>query len=102
LDPNLAYIGGPRVYVAAQHNRVQIVGIVRSRPNFCSVVIKKCIGGFSIPSLALRVLLDHPLEPVIGRREEPTRWRVMMAESVARSYSLHTASRSRGAMRPSR
>jgi hypothetical protein len=24
-----------------------------------------------------RGILDHPLEPVIGRREAPTRWRVM-------------------------
>jgi len=25
-------------------------------------------------------ILDHPLEPVIGRRAAPTRWRVVTAE----------------------
>jgi hypothetical protein len=29
-------------------------------------------------------ILDHPLEPVIGRRDAPTRWRVMTAGSTGR------------------
>jgi hypothetical protein len=33
-------------------------------------------------------ILDRPLEPVIGRREAPTRWRAMTAEGVAPSYSM--------------
>jgi hypothetical protein len=31
-------------------------------------------------------ILDRPLEPVIGRRDAPTRWRAMTVGSAARSH----------------
>jgi hypothetical protein len=34
-------------------------------------------------------ILDHPPEPVIGRRVAPTRWRAMTGERLARSLSRH-------------
>jgi hypothetical protein len=35
-------------------------------------------------------ILDRPPEPVIGRRNAPTRWRAMTAESVLRFGSPRT------------
>src|SRR5216684_5018600 len=32
-------------------------------------------------------ILDHPLEPVIGRRDAPTRWRMMTARNIAAKHS---------------
>src|SRR5258705_6819088 len=52
-------------------------------------VIPRACGGSSTRRLLGSItdfsgILDHPPEPVIGRRIAPTRWRVMTTEGVAR------------------
>jgi hypothetical protein len=37
-------------------------------------------------------ILDHPLEPVIGRRVAPTRWRMMTAVNAASVRTPHALS----------
>jgi hypothetical protein len=57
-------------------------------------VIPRESGVSSTPRLidsitAISGILDHPLEPVIGRREAPTRWRVMTVEGVACACAMN-------------
>src|SRR5580700_5629801 len=60
-----------------------IAGVVCSaftRQPVGEVSVRRTRPSYSAHSIAgVSGILDHPLEPVIGRRVAPTRWRVMTA-----------------------